>query len=107
MTKKQLSKHDRNEIWRLLKDGKTHNEIGTAIGFSQPTVSRDIVRNSINGVYDPEDAQARCKKRREEANKSNGKLVRDEELRKKIFDKLSSKEEDRSPDTISGRMKLE
>jgi IS30 family transposase len=107
MTKKQLSKHDRNEIWRLLKDGKTHDEIGIAIGVSQPTVSRDIVRNGGNGVYDPEEAQARCKKRREETNKANSKLVKDDKLRNKIYEKLSSKDEDRSPDTISGRMKLE
>jgi IS30 family transposase len=70
-------------------------------------VSRDIARNSINGVYDPDQAEVMCKRRRVEANKMNGKLMRDEDLRNKIFEKLSSKDEDWSPDTICGRMRLE
>lgn len=107
MTKKQLSKWDRNEIWRLLKNWKTHDIIALSIGFSQPTVSRDIMRNSVNWVYDPENAEILCKKRRVETNKMNSKLIRDDWLRNLIFEKLSSKDEDRSPDTISGRLKLE
>jgi IS30 family transposase len=107
MTKKQLSKHDRNEIRRLLKSWMTHERISHAIGFSQSTVSRDIVRNSVSWVYDPDRAEVLCHKRRVEANKSNGKLVRDEWLRNKIFEKLSSKDEDWSPDTIIGRLRIE
>lgn len=104
---KHIDNEQRMEIRRLLKEWKKHTQIGMIIGFSQPTISKEIDRNSIDGVYHPLKAQKLYKERRVKANQANSKLLKNHELREKIISKLSSKDEDRSPDTISWRLKKE
>jgi hypothetical protein len=53
------------------------------------------------------EADKKSKRRRIQANKKNSKLLKDNILREEIVKRLVSKEEDRSPDTIAGRLKEE
>lgn len=107
MTKKHLSKEEKMEIRRLLKDWKKHTEIGLFLDRPQPTISKEIDRNSVDGIYHPLRAQRLYEQRRVQANVNNTKLLRNHELRAKIVSKLSSKDEDWSPDTIAWRLKKE
>lgn len=52
-------------------------------------------------MYQPLKAHKLYEQRRIEANISHTKLVKNITLRQKIIGKLTSKEEDRSPDTIA------
>lgn len=105
--KKHLSKEEKLEIRRLLKDWKSHTDIGIFLNRPQPTISKEIDRNSIDGIYHPLKADKLYKQRRIIANKNNTKLLRNNLLRNKIISKLSSKDEDWSPDTIAWRLKKE
>lgn len=107
MRRKHLSKEEKLEIWRLMKEGKTHSQIGCILIRPQKTISCEIKRNSIEWVYQPFKAHKFYEQRRIEANISHTKLVKNITLRQKIIEKLSSKKEDRSPDTIAWRLKKE
>jgi len=95
------------EIRRLLKDWKKHDKIAEDLDRSQSTISREIKRNSANGIYHPLRANRLYKQRRVAANVSNSKLLRNTSLRVAIVSKLSSQDEDWSPDTIAWRLKKE
>lgn len=47
MRRKHLSKEEKLEIWRLMKEGKTHSQIGCILIRPQKTISCEIKRNSI------------------------------------------------------------
>ena len=104
---KHLSIEEKLEIRRLIKEKRTQEYIGKVLGRDQGTISREISRNKVNGYYYPLEAEKKYKKRRVLANKKNSKLLKDEWLREEIIKRISSKEEDRSPDTIAGRLKEE
>lgn len=104
---KHLSLEDKLEIRRLLKEKRTQEYIGKVLWRDQGTISREISRNKVNGYYYPLEADKKYKRRRTLANKKNSKLLKDEVLREEIIRKICSKEEDRSPDTIAGRLKEE
>lgn len=101
MRKKHISREEKMEIRRLLKDGKKQQEIALFLDRNQSSISREIGRNSIRGAYHPLTAEKLSIERRIAANRANAKLLRNDNLRNKIVLKLSSTQEDWSPDTIA------
>lgn len=62
---KQLNFKQRQEIARLLQEGKDFREIGEVLHVDRTTILREINRNvGDNGVYDPELAELKRKKRK-------------------------------------------
>ena len=104
---KHLSIEEKLEIRRLLKEKRTQEYIGKVLWREQGTISREINRNKVNWYYYPLEAEKKYKRRRIEANRKNSKLLKDNILREEIIKRISSKKEDRSPDTIWGRLKEE
>lgn len=62
---KQLDLSKRQEIARLLKEGKDFAEIAKVLNFDRTTILREINRNvGDNGVYNPELAEQKRKHRK-------------------------------------------
>lgn len=59
-----FSKAERLELSLLLKKGYSAREIGSALGKHHSSVSREIILNSVKGVYDPRKAHGRARVRR-------------------------------------------
>ena len=47
----QLTILEREKISQMRRSGAKHEEIAVALGRSRSTISREIVRNSVDGVY--------------------------------------------------------
>lgn len=84
----------------------TQEAIAEKLGYKQPSISKEIRKWTIDGKYDPIYANNLAKERRRIANQWHTKLLK-WGLWNVIEEKLKSKEEDWSPDTIIGRMKAE
>lgn len=101
---KKIQKAERNEIFILLGKKYSMREIGKALSRSPNTISYEISKNSVNGVYDPERANSKAKvslrSRRFQWQKINENI----ELRRCIVEGLKKHW---NPDEISGRMKEE
>ena len=54
---KQLNLIKRYQILALLKEGMNYTQIANNIGVSTSTISREIRRNSIDGKYNPDEAE--------------------------------------------------
>lgn len=104
---KHLSIEEKLEIRRLRKEKRTQEYIWEVLWRDQWTISREISRNKVNGYYYPLEADKKYKRRRILANKKNSKLLKDVWLREEIIKRIKSKNEDRSPDTIAGRLREE
>lgn len=74
MSYHHFSKDERNELSVLLKKGYSLSDIGKVLKKSHSSVSREIRRNSVNGVYYPAKAQAKSRRRRQEAKYQNMKI---------------------------------
>lgn len=62
---KQLNFKKRQEIARLLQEGKDFREIAEVLHVDRTTILREINRNAgDNGVYDPELAEFKTRKRK-------------------------------------------
>lgn len=103
---KQMDLNCRIDIYMLLWQGRTQIEIGERLWYWQSSISKEIRKWTIDWWYDPIYAQEISKQRRKEANKSRKKLIWTA-LRNIIVEKISSIDEDRSPDTVIGRMRKE
>lgn len=62
------------EISVLLKKGYSHREIGSAMGKHHSSVSREIERNSVKGIYDPEKAHHKSRVRRQNSKYQGMKI---------------------------------
>jgi transposase, IS30 family len=96
---------EREVIKLFLELGISHNTIAKHLNRKQPSISREISRNSINGVHRVKIAQSLTKSRRAEANQSQIKIVSGCRLEEYIIDKITN--EDLSPEQIAGRMKID
>jgi IS30 family transposase len=67
---KQLTYEQRCQIEVLNKSGMTQQEIADAVETSQPTVSRELKRNTGQRGYRHKQAQGKAEERRHNANKS-------------------------------------
>jgi IS30 family transposase len=97
---------ERIEIYMLLWQGKVQEGISSILWYKQGSISKEIKKWTREGRYDPVYAQEISKQRRRVANIWHTKLLQWHILWL-INEKLSSKDEDWSSDTIIGRMKAE
>lgn len=99
-----FSKTERLEISVLLKRGYSHREIGLAFGKHHSSVSREIKKNSVNGVYDPHQAHHKARVKRKYSKYQGMKIRENLELEKYLQEKIKL---DWSPEQIVGRWNLE
>lgn len=105
---KHISEHERLLIYKWLVVWETKYVIAQRLWRSHTSISREISRNSTNKwEYDPFQAENTYRDRKTKANKTHCKLLKDVVLREEIEKRLSSKEEDWSPDDLMGRMRAE
>lgn len=100
-----LSQTKRDRIEALRNKGHTQKEIAIVLKVDPGTISREInKRKRKNGYYDAETAQNKARNKRRDASYKGRKIENDKECKQYIIDGLKVK---RSPDEISGRMRLE
>lgn len=104
---KQLTLEERIEIYRLDAAGKSRREIGTLLGRSAATISRELGRNSVPtkvwaGGYEPVRAHGLTDRRR--ARGRTHKLARLPELQAYVRDHLTM---GWSPEQIAGKLARE
>lgn len=99
---KKINNTERSEISILLAKGYRHRAIGRAMERSHNTISDEIRRNSVNGVYDPKKAQAKARTRLTYRRFQWRKINHDDDLRSYIIRRLRKHW---NPDEISGRMR--
>ena len=97
-----LDENERRRIERLLPTGKTIRTIAERLGRSVSTVSEEITRGSVRGVYDARKAAHKAYVRRWRSKQDCLKVVRDAELRTYVEGKLQA---EWSPELIAGRLK--
>ena len=101
MSYKHFNIETRNCIAYSLKNMKSIREISKILNCSHSSISREIKRNSENGIYNPAIAEKLSKERRKNCG-SKGKLT--EELKEEIYKRLKKHH---SPEQIAGRLKKE
>lgn len=101
---KKLSRAERFEIAILLDKQHSFREIAKVLGRSPNTVSYEVKKNSVNGVYDPRKADAKVRVRRHNAKFQWKKIERNAALKEYIVEGLKKHW---NPDEIAGRMKQE
>jgi len=105
MTRKQykgLSDNERSEISILKNKGYSLRAVAEVLGRSPNTVSYEIKRNSVNGVYDPLKAKAKSRANRKSRRWQWQKIEQHPQLWAFIVQKLK---EHWSPDAIAGYLK--
>lgn len=102
--KGKIKKAERLELAILLERGYGVREIGRALDRSPSTISEEIKRNSVCGVYDPQKAQVRVSSRKSRSKRDWKKIDKDRELRRYITDRLRKHW---NPLEISQAMKLD
>jgi transposase, IS30 family len=98
-----ITNGDRWQIYALLREWKTNEEIGKILWFDRTAIRREIVRNSHNGEYEPEHAQREYDRRRSEINKWRCKLKNNPKILEEV--KRCLMKEMRAPHVIAGRKK--
>ena len=61
MSHHHFSTTERSEIAILLKKSYSHHDIANTLGCSQSSVSREIRRNSVHGIYEPRKAKQKAR----------------------------------------------
>lgn len=97
-----MSKHERNEIAVLLRKRYSRRDIATTLRRSVSTISEEITKNSVGGVYDPSKADHKAYVRRHDASYRGKKIVADEHLRSFVESALG---DGQSPAAIAGRIR--
>ena len=98
MSYKHFNIETRNCIAYSLKKMKSIREISKILNCSHSSISREIKRNSENGIYKPAIEEKLSKERRKNCG-SKGKLT--EELKEEIYKRLKKHH---SPEQIAGRL---
>ena len=93
---------ERLEISILLKKGYSHRDIARELGCSQPSISREINRNSVHNLYDPRQAKVKARIRRRYSKYQGMKVRERPDLQKFIIRKMKA---GWTPDEIAGRLK--
>lgn len=93
---------ERSEISILIDKGYSHRDIGKTLGRSQPGISREIKRNSVDGKYQPCKAKVKARSRRKLSKYQGMKVEEHPELRRYVISKLKLKW---TPEEIAGRLK--
>ncbi len=104
MAHRHFSDAERSELSILLRKGYSHREIARALGRSQPSVSREVGRNSVRGVYDPGKAKAKARIRRRYSKYQGMKVRERPRLQAHVLEKLQA---GWTPEMIAGRLAVE
>lgn len=99
-----LKQDERFEIAILLKKGYSVRNIAGALGRNPSSVSREIMENSTNGIYDPKKAQAKSRVKRMYSKYQGMKIKENIWLEHYIHEKIKL---GWSPERISGRLRIE
>jgi len=99
---KHISKAERLEIAILLGKSYGIREIAKVLKRSPGTISDEIERNSVDGIYDPKKAQYKAYSKRKHSKYQGMRVVQNDALRKYVKEKMK---DDWSPEEISGRLK--
>jgi IS30 family transposase len=100
MSYHHFSKHERNELSVLLKRGYSYSDIAQALGKSHSSVSREVKKNSVKGVYDPAKAHQKARTRRKGSKYQNMKINESPVFLKFLEEKLQV---GWTPEQIAGR----
>ena len=100
MSYRHFSKHGRNELSVLLKKGYSYSEVARALGKSHSSVSREVKKNSVKGVYDPDKANQKARTRRKDSKYQNMKINESAEFLAFLEQKLKA---GWTPEQIAGR----
>lgn len=96
MTYKHLDRDERYQIYALLCEGKSNNEIARALGRDRTTIRDEIKRGAGAKGYRPAQAQAKaCARAKNSRNAKTIGAALWQEVRKALIDKLS-------PEQIAG-----
>ncbi len=106
MKYQHFTKHSRNEISVLLNKGYSLRNIAEVLGKSPSSVSREVNRNTVNGVYVPDKANHKAYFRRYRAKRQCMKITTNPWLEDYIKEKMSSSSR-WTPEQIAGRLKFE
>jgi len=101
-TYEHISDSERRRIARLRESGKSLRVVAQRLGRSISTVSDELRRNRVRGVYDARKAQHKAYVRRWRSKQDCLKIVMDAPLKRYVEEKLR---EEWSPELISGRLK--
>lgn len=104
MSCKHITPEQRNELSVLIQAGVKQKEIARILEKSEPAISKEIKRNSINGKYHARIAKEKTKSRRVIANQRFRKIDNNSWLRRYIIKKLKLYW---SPEQISGRLRID
>jgi transposase, IS30 family len=97
-----IKKAERSEIAILLKKGYGVRDIAQALHRGIGTISDEIHRNRVKGIYDPVKADHKAYVKRKYSKYQGMKVVQNRELWNYVEDKLK---QDWSPEEIAGRIK--
>ncbi len=101
---RHLDLNDRDRIALLKEEGYLQKDIASVLGCNPATISRELARRKTNGTYDSKRAQEKYRNNRRFSKRQGMKVEDNKELRSYVIAMLK---ENRSPDEIAGRMKLE
>lgn len=86
--KGDITKVERLEIAILLKKGYSKRAIAAVLGRSPNTISYEVRKNSVSGIYDPHKADTKAKVRKKNRRFQYSKIEKDPKLKALIIAKL-------------------
>lgn len=101
---KHFTKDERNELSILLRKGYSLRDIGRVLGKNPSSISREISRNNVKGVYDPDKARHKAWVARANSKYQGMKIHARPGLEQYVQEKLQSFW---TPEEIAGRLALE
>lgn len=101
---RRLSSSERSKISILLERNCSLREIAKALGRSPNTVSYEVTKNSVDGIYGPAKAKAKSRAARRSRRFQWQKIEQDKALRNYVIASLKA---GWNPDEVSGCMKRE
>jgi IS30 family transposase len=102
MPSTHITSIERGIISAFLTTGYSNARIARQLGRDRSSIGREIDRNSVKGVYDPQRAQALYHERRKECRPS--RKLDHTPLRSYLFDRVVS---GWTPETVAGRLPME
>lgn len=99
-----ITPNQRVELSALLRTNLKRKDIARILNKDPSTISREVKRNSQNGVYDARTAKKKSAERRLKANQRFRKIERDDKLKRYLIRKIKKYW---SPEQIAGRLKRE
>lgn len=93
---------ERGEISAYLSAGYSKGRIARELGRDRSNIGREITRNSVKGLYDPQRAQALYQERRKECRPA--RKLDHPPLKSYLFDRITS---GWTPETVAARLPME